>query len=536
MPDHPGDVPLSGLSRHIWDVLVVGGGIVGAGVFREAARAGLRVLLLEKNDFASGTSGRSSKLVHGGLHYLVRGQLRLALRSRRERRRLLKSGDGLVRPLRFQLSPDVLEGLPPWVREALLAVYTGGNRKPLARTRRETLKPTERGLRGFYDGQVDDARLVLRVLREGRARGGTAANYADVERLTTDTRDQPAVAVVQERRTGRRFRIQARVVVSAVGYWSDDLNPPSAAFGRTEGLRGSHLVFPARRLPLAHAVASIHRRTGRPIYALPWGTVTLVGSTSVPHLLGPDTEPVITNEEVKHLLAWTRASFPGQRIGYDDIQATFSGVRAIPGPQVGSRLSHSSREEAVRRQPGLITVIGGKLTTFHATARRALRLVMRELDLPDGLPASPALDPLPVPWPGLPFDAVESRRLMASYGADGLEYLAGAPPAERHRVPGLGMTTAEIGWVCSREQVRHLHDLLGRRFRTALLTPLGGLPWISGLRDPVCTALGWSATRWEEEVTRYRSIWRVAHSPPRPRSGRAAGHHPSGARLRAASA
>ena len=526
MTDHPPDGSLSDLSQRTWDVLVVGGGIVGAGVFREAARAGLRVLLLEKNDFASGTSGRSSKLVHGGLHYLVRGQLRLALRSRRDRRRLLASGDGLTRPLRFQLSAEVLKGLPPWVREALLAAYTGKAPTHSGSGHRGDIIHPKRGRRGFCDGQVDDARLVLRVLREGGAWGGTAVNYATVERLSTDSGGRPGAAVVLDRRTGHQFRIQARVIVSAVGFWSDNLSAPSAEVGRTEGLRGSHLVFPARRLPLPHAVVSVHRQTGRPVYAMPWESVTLVGSTSVPHLHDPDTEPVISAEELIHLLDWTRASFPAQRIGFGDIQATFSGVRAIPGNRVGTGLAHSSREEDVRRQPGLITVIGGKLTTFHATARHTLRLVLRELGLPTRLPRFPALDSLPRPWRGLPFDEVESRRLLAAYGADGLECIAGAPPFARRRVAGLGMMVAEVSWVCAREQVRHLPDLLGRRFRTALLMPSGGLPWVSQLRGPVCRALGWSAHRWEEEVARYRRFWRRNHSPPSQRPTLVDGRRP----------
>lgn len=499
----PRHTPVTGLTDRIWDVLVIGGGIVGAGILREASRVGLRVLLVEQNDFASGTSSRSSKLIHGGLHYLANGQVRLSLRSQRARLRLLNSGAGLVRPLRFELSPDVARGVPRWIRSAVLRFYEGRG------------SGNERGRKlAFIDGQTDDARLVLRVLREGRARGGVTLNYVRVERLLKDNSGRHVGVLVTDRRTGRRSTLQARMIVSAVGFWSRGLRglPPGA--GRTEGLRGSHLVFPRHRLPLYRAVASIHPTSRRPVYALPWGPVTLVGSTSVPHSHSADTEPRITTEELLHLLDWTRLTFPTRGLALRDVQSTFSGVRAIPVYRAGDRLAHASREVHIHAAPGLLSVVGGKLTTFHTTARRALRLVFRELDRSGPLPPSPPLDPLPTAWAGLPFDGAEAARLMARYGADGLEAIAGAPAAERVPLEGMGASAAEVRWVCAQEHIRHLQDLLCRRFRTSIIAPFGGLPWAAGLRRVVCPVLGWSPARWEQELDAYRSYWRLAHAPP----------------------
>ncbi|NNF27215.1 MAG: FAD-dependent oxidoreductase [Gemmatimonadetes bacterium] len=500
----PGVTPVHALSDGVWDALVIGGGIVGAGIFREAARAGLRVLLVEQSDFASGTSSRSSKLVHGGLHYLAQGQIRLSFRSQKARLRLLEAGTGLIHPLRFELSSDVAARLPVWLRRVLLRVYDG---------RRSA--PGGGSAIGFVDGQTDDARLVLRVLREGRARGGTTLNYVRVERLLKDRAGRHVGALVTDRRTGRRSTLQARTIVGAVGFWSDGLSRPPSGAGPTKGLRGSHLVFPRHRLPLQWAVASVHRFSGRPVYALPWGPVTLVGSTSVPHSQSANSEPRIATDEAMHLFEWTRATFPARRLELEDIQATFSGVRAIPGRRTGERLAQASRAEYVHAESGLISVIGGKLTTFHTTAQQVLRLVFREVDRSGSLSATPPLDPLPIPWPGLPFDEIEAARLMALYGSDAVEAIAGARAAERAPLPGIGITAAEVRWVCATEHVRHLQDLLCRRFRTSILAPSGGLPWISRLRSVVCPVLGWSATRWEEEVDAYRRYWRLAHAPPR---------------------
>ncbi|MDH3223400.1 MAG: hypothetical protein OEO23_06760, partial [Gemmatimonadota bacterium] len=296
--------------------------------------------------------------------------------------------------------------------------------------------------------------------------------------------------------------------------WADTLVQPGPAMGRTRGLRGSHLVFPRACLPLRSAVASVHADTGRPVYALPWGPVTLVGSTSIPHTSGPDTEPVISEAEVEYLLRWTQTTFPDRRIDVHDIRSTFSGVRAMAGQPGGKELAHASREEHIGRGPGLVTVIGGKLTTFHSTARRVMSHVRRELGLPRSHSSSQPLDPLPVPWPGLPFSDPEARRLMAFYGPSALEALAGARPADRKPLPGLNVCAAEIRWVCARESVERLGDLMLRRFRWGLTAPLGGLPSIPRLRGIVCPAMGWSATRWQHEVQAYRTYWRHAHAPP----------------------
>jgi glycerol-3-phosphate dehydrogenase len=261
---------LAPLADKQWDVLVIGGGITGAGVLLEAARRGLRALLVERHDFAWGTSSRSSKLVHGGLRYLKEGRFGLTRESVREREALLRAAPGLVEPLEFAFG--AYAGRKPG-RHAFLLGLALYDRMAGTRSRHWherdaflALAPhagTEGLLGGMHyrDAQTDDARLVLRVLAEAQALGGTAVNYVSAERLAQGK------AVLRDGESGETFDVRTRLVVNATGAGVDALRGGAR---RVRPLRGSHLVLPAWLLPLASAVSLMHPEDGLPVLAFPW--------------------------------------------------------------------------------------------------------------------------------------------------------------------------------------------------------------------------------------------------------------------------
>ena len=287
-----------------WDVVVVGGGITGTGIFRQAVHQGYKTLLVEQNDFASGTSGRSSKLVHGGLRYMKEGRLGLVRDSVQERQRLLLEAPGLVEPLPFLVPVYKGKYPPPWMLRAGLAAYDtlalSWQHQWLDRERFIMAAPHLRreGLTGggrFLDAQVDDARLVLRVLWEGEMEGGYLLSYT---RAVLPRRENGATVLTLVQGQERK-EVQARVVFSATGAWADEfqerrpgtLRDPGQSYGRVGGassarlrlLRGSHIVFPSWRVPVACALNFTHPRDRRPTFVLPWEGASFCGTTDLYH-------------------------------------------------------------------------------------------------------------------------------------------------------------------------------------------------------------------------------------------------------------
>ncbi|HEY2512162.1 MAG TPA: FAD-dependent oxidoreductase, partial [Polyangiaceae bacterium] len=267
-------------------MVVVGGGITGAGILAEAARTGLKALLVEAKDFASGTSSRSTKLVHGGLRYLRQGQIRVTRESVVERERLMQEARGLVRPLGFWLTTFEGDRMPGWMFGLGLAMYDAlaGKWEHERHDAGELVRRVPplggakiRGAYHYFDGQTDDARLVVRVLREAVTRGGIALNYARATNVlrTTDGRVRGVVVEDASGGTSRSAEVQARVVINATGAWADDLRVKMGGERRLRPIRGSHLVLAGTRLPLEQAISMLHPRDGRAVFAIPWEGVTL---------------------------------------------------------------------------------------------------------------------------------------------------------------------------------------------------------------------------------------------------------------------
>ncbi|WP_027591355.1 glycerol-3-phosphate dehydrogenase/oxidase [Pseudomonas sp. RL] len=504
-----------------WDLIVVGGGITGAGILREAARRGWRCLLLEQRDFAWGTSSRSSKMVHGGLRYLAKGQLSLTRDAVRERQRLLAEVPGLVDPLPF-LFPHYRGRFPgPRLFGGLLGLYDA-----LAGQRLHGYHPAAElgflapGLQGqallgatrFGDAITDDARLVLRVLQEARAEGGEALNGLRVVELRREG-GRVVGLLAEDRESGQRFSLRSRMLALATGAWSDALRQPRGA-ERIRPLRGSHLLLPAWRLPVAQAISFLHAGDRRPVFVFPWEGATVIGTTDLDHGDALEQEARISPAEIDYLLAACHQVLPGAAIRHADILSTWAGVRPVVGAAAPSRRrpSDEKREHTLWSEPGCVTLAGGKLTTFRLLALEVLRACAAQRGETLNVSEAPLFSAPPrVPLPGLCLS--QRRRLEGRHG---------------HRLPRLAELLAELGservgatptlWAelalaCEDELVLHLDDLLLRRTRLGLLLPRGGAEQLADIRALCQPRLGWSDARWLRELRDYQQLWRTCYGP-----------------------
>ncbi len=510
-----------------WDVIVVGGGITGAGILREATRLGLGALLVEKRDFGWGTSSRSSKLVHGGLRYLKERKLRLTRASVHERERLLDEAPGLIDPLGFLLA--TYEGDRPgrWTYSAGLSVYDllalqWSHRRYCAEDF-QLLAPhiAQAGLTGGFrygDAQTDDARLVLRVIGEAVAEGGVALNYVSAEEVLRAgaQAEAPVTGIrLRDEAADRVTEVHGRVVINATGAWVDQLREQVGAARRIRPLRGSHLVFPAWRLPVAQAVSFLHPVDRRPVFIFPWEGITLVGTTDVDHEQPLDEEPGINSAEVAYLMAAVEAQFPSLRLGLDDVISTFAGVRPVIGSGKADP-SRESRDHVVWDENGLLTVTGGKLTTFRLIALDALKAVRHRLpELPPMDDRVPVLNPVDVDLPGTRhLDETIRRRLLGRYGANAPALVAAAEPGELEPILGTQTLWAELRWAARAEGIVHLDDLLLRRVRLGHLLPRGGEALLPRIRAVCQAELDWDDARWEAEQGAYLNLWSAYYSLP----------------------
>ncbi len=511
------------LGKEKWDLIIVGGGITGAGILALAARAGVRALLLEKGDFASGTSSRSSKMVHGGLRYLKHFQIKLTRESVRERQMLLEAAPGLVEPLGFIYPVYEGEKPSPWLLEVGLGIYThlapdAGDYQRLDAVDLSLMAPglkthnLERAYR-YMDAQTDDARLVLRVIHdgliagEGRARAA-ALNYAAATALLKKG-GRVAGVVARDEMTGKEEEARASLVINATGAWADQLRHEVGEPRRLRPLRGSHLFFSLERFPVYQAIAFSHPDDGRPVFVYPWEGVALVGTTDIDHPLPLEREAAISAEEADYLLRAVQSHFPELGLEKKDVISTQAGVRPVVDTGKADP-SAESRDHVIWHEHGLLTVTGGKLTTFRLIAVDALREAHRvNPDIPEpgsNVKVMEAFDPARA----IPGTTRESaRRLWGRYGA-AASHLAASFPDLLERIAGTPYLKAELAWAAGHEPVCHLDDLMLRCFRFGILTPDGGQRLLEEFTPLLKEQLGWKDERWTEEVKRYGRIWKEA--------------------------
>jgi glycerol-3-phosphate dehydrogenase len=509
------------LAQEKWDMVVIGGGITGAGVAREAARRGLKTLLVEQRDYAWGTSSRSSKMVHGGLRYIAAGDFRLTWHSLTERERLLVEAPGLVSRMGYWFAHyrKVFPGR--FIFGLLLMLYDllAGVRDHRFFPKPEFLKrmPGYRdgeltGASRYTDALVDDSRLVLRVLDEACADGVLALNYVKAESLVME---QGRVAGVNllDVIDGSRVQVQAKVVVNATGAWADRLREQLAGEKKVRPQRGSHLVLAPGRLPVSEAVIFMHADDKRPLFIYPWEGRTIIGTTDLDHRDDLDTEASITAAELDYMLRGANSQFPLASLVRDDVIATWSGVRPIVASGGAVNPSAERRDHIVWDNQGLVTVTGGKLTTFRLIALDVLKAASHYIA---GLDAHDTRAPVfrSVGIIRTQYPAGDLQRLKGRFGFHVDQFLAEAAPDELAPIPQSQTLWAELRWAARHEQVQHLDDLLLRRTRLGLLLPAGGAGLLPDIKRLCLPDLGWSEERWSEEVERYLALWQRHYGLP----------------------
>lgn len=507
-----------------WDLIVIGGGITGAGIFRSAVAEGYTTLLVEAGDFASGTSSRSSKLVHGGFRYLRNKQYNVTRESVREREWMLKEARNLVTPLGFvmpcpadlNLSAQFAAGVviydllaPKWKHQFL-------SKNKIMRQFPEINPAKLWGGFLYYDAEMDDARLVQRIIQEGVSAGGTAMNYSFVERLIRSKEGAVCGIQLKDRSSqelGTR-EILAKVTINATGPWSDELRNQVGGKAKLRKLRGSHLIFPREKLPLQHAVTLLHPKDHRGMFAIPWEGTTMIGTTDLDHS-APLTqgEPFATSREIEYILEAAEATFPEAHLEQKDILSTFSGLRPVintgnPDP------SKESRAHVVWEEEGLITVTGGKFTTFRIMAEAALQKAALSLPHPPDLTQRKRyFEPLGDLRANGRVLSSEFSYLLGRYGADTEELLCAAKEGENEPIGHLPNLWSEIRWNARKGAVEHLDDLLLRRVRIGMLLPNGAGAEMDRIKLIAQGELGWDEQKWKNEVTRYQKIIQNFYSP-----------------------
>ncbi len=517
------------LATEPFDLLVIGGGISGAGIARDAALRGLRTALVEQRDFASGTSSRSSRLVHGGVRYLEHGHLHLVFESSRERRILLDMAPHLVHPLAFtwpvyrgaRISrPMLITGLALYDTLALFRNVAQHERL----NRREVLD-REPALRAddllggamYFDAATDDARLTLANVVAAVEAGAAVANYCKVTGLVGAGRQATGVTVV-DALTNRTFDVRARMLVNATGPWTDALQREEQPAARPAilGSKGAHIAVPRARVGNRQAVTMLHPADGRVMFTLPAGARTIIGTTETVAPAGP-AEARATREDVAYLLTAANRYFPGAALVERDVIGAWAGIRPLAAGLAGEDPSSASREHAITTGArGVVSVTGGKLTTYRAVAEEVVdhvvdavgrplvqRCVTAHVPLPGGeRPASELMaDAVAVPMP-----AAARERLLAVYGTRWPlvweiavnEPVLGEPVSADG--PEIG---AEFVYAVEREMALTLGDLLIRRTHVAFESRDQGVslaPLVAGL---VGARLAWDAARQASEVQAY---------------------------------
>ncbi len=503
--------PILGSLPGEYDLIIIGGGITGAGILREAVRTGASVLLVEQGDFASGTSSCSSKLVHGGLRYLKTGQWRLTLESVRERQRLMREAPGLINPQTFLM--PIYRGAKPGRLTMRIGLFLYDMMGASARSRwldepeLSALEPDLRrdGLLGavqYQDAGTDDARMVLRLIFDAAAEGATALNYVRATGLVRDGGRVTGVRLRDEARVGERT-IGARLVINATGSWADRLADAPPGGPALRPLRGSHFVFPLSRLPIRHAVSWMHPKDHRPIFAYPWEGATVYGTTDLDHDGDDMAAARMTPAESAYLIDGLAHQFPKLGLGAADAISTYSGIRPVVAGGKANP-SEESRESAMWSSPGMVSITGGKLTTFRVTARQVLReasLQLAKLKPRRALPAfAGATD-------------TGAVRLFGRLGGAAQRLMAELPREEQTPIEGTPYSWAELRWAARNEQVVHLKDLVMRRTRIGLTMPQGGEQLLPRIGEICRSELGWSEARWQQEASDYASYWQTWHAP-----------------------
>jgi glycerol-3-phosphate dehydrogenase len=525
------------LADEHFDVLVVGGGVTGAGVALDAASRGLKTALVEKNDFASGTSSKSSKMVHGGLRYLQQREFRLVYENLAERQRLLDNAPHLVSPLPFLIPLFGREGVVSktvarsysvalWLYDLTGGVRIGARHKRV--TRQEALAhlptlDTDHLVAGFlyFDARADDARLTLTLARTAAlSYGAVVANYTPVVRLTTDEKGATTGAVVRSdpADAASEFPVKARVVVNATGVWTDDIRAlDEGTHPRSiRPAKGVHVTLPADRLPCDIAAVIPVAKDRRAIFVVSWPDTDLVylGTTDTDYG-GPLDDPACTPEDVDYLLDAANNVTTSQ-LTRADVTGVWAGLRPLLAPNdkgghVSERTADLSRRHTVRTSPhGVVTVTGGKLTTYRKMAEdtvdavvlqlgespKSRRCITKSLRLLGATKITK--DPVTMARP--------HSHLFRRYGTEAAAVLAlaeGRPELLEPIVEGLPYLRAELIYAAREEMAQTLDDVLSRRTRAAIQRAQPTMAAAPAAATVLAPEMGWDEQEASEQAGQF---------------------------------
>jgi glycerol-3-phosphate dehydrogenase len=504
-----------------FDLLVVGGGIVGAGIARDAAMRGLKTALVERGDFASGTSSKTSRLVHGGLRYLKNFKIGLVRQAVRERDLLLERAPSLVTPLAFTVPAYEGRGMGKATLRFGLWVYDFLSREKVL-PRRRWLTPdkvkdrepnlTDQGLNGggvYHDALTNDARLVLAVVRAAADAGAIPANYAEVTGLLREE-GRVCGGAIRDRMTQETFELRAAVVVNATGVWLDRLRSLPTASSTLRPTKGIHIFLPRKKVGNREAVVLNARGDGRMLFVLPWGHLTLVGTTDT-DFHGDLDDVVADAEDVAYLLQSVNDAFPGAHVGVRDIVSSYAGLRPLLEGARATKESDISREhEIFEDADGLISVAGGKLTTHRAMAQEVVDRVCTRLERRmECRTSGAALGPRA--------NSVDELRALGIEEAFA-GFLASRHPIEDVR-PWIGMVSGEdriepdlpymwmeVSIAVENEMALTLEDVMVRRLGLFYESPDQGASVAPTVAERMGSHLGWDAARKESELGAYRQL------------------------------
>ena len=462
------------------DVLVIGGGIVGAGMARDAALRGLRTGLVEQRDFASGTSSRSSRLLHGGIRYLAQGRIGLVWEASREKTVLERIAPHLSQPLAFLFPTRTGTNWPRWqlsigvrLYDLLCGVRYLGRSSSLSRRRMIEQLPglTADGLTGgvrYFDALTNDSRLVLDTVRSAAKAGAMVHNYVRLD----DARQEDGQWICQltDLRDQSSHVVHARTVINATGPWSDRLPNSKTSLRLTKGI---HLVVEARRLPVPDAV--VITEGDRILFVIPWGDRVILGTTDTDYH-GPLDEPACDEADVAYVLRHVNAAFPPAELGAGDIVSRWSGLRPLVASSSGKPSDISRRHEISMSHPGWWDVTGGKLTTYRAMGEEAVDAVvayLRKTAAPCRTATTPLLGPEELGWGSGILPPPVSAEVVQHY--------------------------------CRAEWARHLDDVMIRRtsWRHYHRNQLELADQVAGW---MATELGWSDDELRAELAQYRRL------------------------------
>lgn len=524
------DAAIKALATEEFDILVIGGGVTGAGAVLDAASRGLKVALVEARDIASGTSSRSSKLIHGGLRYLEQYDFKLVREALHERELMVSSlSPHLVKPVGF-LYPlheklkdrtyvgaglalyDVLRGFQralPWHKH-----MSGKKIAEIAPSLRQDIVT---GAVKYYDAQVDDARHTMTIVRTARRHGATIATRVEVDQLIKDGK-KVIGATVTDIETGKKIKVSAKSVVMCAGIWSDEMH---AKFGLTAGYgvtmsKGVHIVMPGDAIKSNTGI--ILKTAISVLFLIPWGDKWIVGTTDTPYD-GDRAQPHATSEDIQYILDQANKVLD-PLLKREDIIGVYAGLRPLVSNAKDSVTTKLSREHTTDRSaPGFVSIAGGKYTTYRVMGKDAIDLAVVDLRR---IVSESCTEKLPLVGADGYFALVQqSAQIAQEFGLDErtvvhllnrygsmisevLELIASDKKLAKPLSPTLPYLKAEIVYAASHEGAMSVDDVISRRTRLAFEAPHAGVDLADEIATLIAPELGWGAKEKKASVAQYR--------------------------------